>query len=76
MFLLSVIQYIPHFIKTVSKQEYFVNFIPIRNGIESTNPFHTHCHSVIKDMYGTREQTAGQAGSGSGLPTPKPQNGA
>lgn len=45
---------------------FFFYFIPIRNGIESTNPFHTHHHSVIKDMYGTTEQTTGQAGNGSG----------
>lgn len=43
----------------------FFYFIPIRNGIESTNPFHTRHHSVIKVMYGTSKQTAGQAGSGS-----------
>lgn len=38
--------------------------MPIRNEIKCTNPVHTHYHN--KGMYINREQTGGQADSGSG----------
>lgn len=44
----------------VRKNKFF-DFIPIRNGIETINSFHTHHHGVIKHTYGTREQTAPQS---------------